>query len=241
MKKFVFKDLISASVNIAAIKCAVSKCNVKSKLDYDTSISSEDKQKIIEQIKFYPVLDDFYNNKYLLSICDTLYNVNISNFMNTNSYQACISDKFIKSANNTESILKNIFDNIYALDKQIQIHSGKTQNSTKSNETNYKAFESWYYNELEYAYYMFILKLPEVLDGVFNLSLSNYLAGQRQLIISMIVIFAIILLIFSLYIIFIFTGTLIHLLSISRCLIKIVPTGVINNTPELEEWIENKY
>ena len=32
-----------------------------------------------------------------------------------------------------------------------------------------------------------------------------------------------------------------HLLSVSRCILKIIPTIVIYNTPELESWIENKY
>jgi PAS domain S-box-containing protein len=241
MKKFVFKDLISASINLVSIKCAVSRCNVRSKLTFNNTISSEDKQNIIEQIKFYPVLDDFYNNKYLLSICDTLYNVNISEYYNKASYENCMKDNFIQSANNTESLLKNVFDNIFAINKQIQIQLQKQMNNSLFDESLYKPYESRNFMELEYAYNNFILKLPSVLDSIFNLSLSNYLAEQRQLIFSMIVIFSIILLIFSLYIIFIFTGTLIHLLSISRCLVKVVPTGIINKTQELEEWIENKY
>ena len=29
--------------------------------------------------------------------------------------------------------------------------------------------------------------------------------------------------------------------NVSRCILKIIPTIVIYNTPELESWIENKY
>jgi hypothetical protein len=44
-----------------------------------------------------------------------------------------------------------------------------------------------------------------------------------------------------LYMAFCFVNKLIHLLSVSRCILKIIPTTVINNTQELENWIENKY
>ena len=43
------------------------------------------------------------------------------------------------------------------------------------------------------------------------------------------------------YIALCFVKQLIHLISVSRCILKIVTTIVINNTPELENWIENKY
>ena len=151
-----------------------------------------------------------------------------------------MKDNFIQSANNTESLLKNVFDNIFGINKQIQIQEKKKLNNSLFDESLYKPYGSRNFMELEYAYYNFIIKLPSVLNSIFNLSLSNYLAEQRKLIFTMIIIFSIILLFFSLYIIFIFTQTLIHLLSISRCLIKVVPTGIINKTQELEEWLENK-
>ena len=34
---------------------------------------------------------------------------------------------------------------------------------------------------------------------------------------------------------------LVYLLSVSRCVLKIIPSSVIINTPELETWIENKF
>ena len=34
---------------------------------------------------------------------------------------------------------------------------------------------------------------------------------------------------------------LVHHLNVSSCIMKIIPTSVIVNTPELETWIESKY
>jgi uncharacterized protein YggT (Ycf19 family) len=47
--------------------------------------------------------------------------------------------------------------------------------------------------------------------------------------------------IFSLYIILRYIDVLIRLLLISRCIFKIIPTRVINQTKELEDWIDDKY
>jgi hypothetical protein len=105
----------------------------------------------------------------------------------------------------------------------------------------YKSFESTYFREMEYIYYNFIMKLPEIFDKVLIVSIFNYVIEMRGKIVISVILFSISIIAFSIYIIFFFTKSLIHLLSISRCILKIVPTFVINKTPELEEWIENKY
>jgi hypothetical protein len=240
MKDFIFKDLISASLSIVSIKCAISRCDVNSTLSYNTAISSLDKQNIIDQIKFYPELDDFYNNKYLLSICDTLYNVNSSEIYNNTNFKLCQQDNFIKSANHTQNLLKTILDNIFALNKLIEIQK-KSGPVKSNNESYYKPFESQYFSDMEYGFYKFILQIPIVCDSVLTLSLTNYMLQVRNVTLVLIIIYAVLLVLFSFYIIFIFTQTLIHLLSISRCIMKIIPTGVITNTPELENWMESKY
>ena len=38
-----------------------------------------------------------------------------------------------------------------------------------------------------------------------------------------------------------FVKKLVNYLSVSRCIMKIIPTSVIISTQELETWIENKY
>ena len=40
---------------------------------------------------------------------------------------------------------------------------------------------------------------------------------------------------------FFFINKLVHHLSVSRIILKIIPTSVIISTHELETWIENKY
>ena len=40
------------------------------------------------------------------------------------------------------------------------------------------------------------------------------------------------------YIAFCFIQKLIYLLGVSRCILKIIPSSVINSTQELENWIE---
>ena len=46
---------------------------------------------------------------------------------------------------------------------------------------------------------------------------------------------------FSLFIWKWYMKKIVHLLSVSRCVLTIIPIGVINSTHELENWIESKY
>jgi hypothetical protein len=74
-----------------------------------------------------------------------------------------------------------------------------------------------------------------------KISLNNYLKKEKILILILIICLGVIIAWFCIYIIVFFVKKLIHLLSVSRCILKIIPTTVINNTPDLEVWIENKY
>ena len=72
-------------------------------------------------------------------------------------------------------------------------------------------------------------------------NLLEYLNQKRSLIISLVCFLSCTVICLCIYIGFCFISKLIYYLSVSRCIMKIIPTTVINNTTELETWIENKY
>ena len=49
------------------------------------------------------------------------------------------------------------------------------------------------------------------------------------------------MIIYCFYLMIFFVKKLVNYLSVSRCIMKIIPTSVIISTQELETWIENKY
>ena len=90
---------------------------------------------------------------------------------------------------------------------------------------------------MENVFYKYITPVSQNLDNAIKQSLDKTFVilwvGCGVLVLLMII--------FSFWIGVYGVKRLIHLISISRFILKIIPTIVINNTPELEQWNENKY
>ena len=102
-------------------------------------------------------------------------------------------------------------------------------------------FESDSFKDLEYVFYKYIAPVSNNFADLCIDSLKDYLGVKKQLVVVLIVFFCLIIFGFSCYIGFFFVSKLVYLLSVSRCILKIIPVSVINNTQELETWIESKY
>ena len=71
--------------------------------------------------------------------------------------------------------------------------------------------------------------------------LTSYLLQKHIIVFILLIIFALSTTIYCLITRISLIKKIIDNLKISRCIMKIIPTSVIINTPELETWIENKY
>ena len=117
-------------------------------------------------------------------------------------------------------------------------------NLNSQNNNNYSSFYEFStdnYGELEYINIEYFHKIIDIYCDVIEKSREEYGTqeeGNIKIIIIMMIIF---LWIFCLYVIFIYVNNLVHLLLISRCIFKIIPTRVINQTKDLEDWIDDKY
>lgn len=79
------------------------------------------------------------------------------------------------------------------------------------------------------------------LNDVIKQSLKDFLNNKFVVIITISACLLVCMIVFSIWIGIFVVDRLIHLISMSRCILKIIPTIVINNTPDLQNWIENKY
>jgi len=240
VQNYIFGKSLTASASTVFIKCMISVCKTENDFNYKMDFIDRTKiENVIRDITQFTQLSEFYNNKYLLNACLVIHNDK-----NTIEYKNCMSDSYIQSANNTDSLLKLVEETVDTISKDKDIKIGKPY-LFGSNETiqftNPLLFETGYYKDLEYVFYNFITPISDNFAKVVSSSLNNYLLNCRDIIIILISIFGLILFLFSSYIAFVFTNKLIHLLSVSRCIFRIIPTSVINNTAELETWIENKY
>lgn len=250
VQNYIFGKCLTASASTVSIKCLISVCKTNTELNYGIDFVDRSQiENIVRDISNFDELSDFYNNKFLLNACAVIYDISSSTDANVTSankikYDECMNDTVIQSANNTDSLLKLIDETVSTIEKDKQMKIGKpylfNENETVSF-TNPLLFETSYFRDLEYVFYNYITPISDSFASVVSSSLNNYLLQQKNVIIILICVFGFIILVFAGYVAFIFTKRLIHLLSVSRCILRIIPTIVINNTAELETWIETKY
>ena len=239
IEEFVYGKILNSSSSIVKVKCSMSNCDITSNLNFTDLINIYEVQDIVQALSIYDELDTFYNKKFLLDACAVV-------FMNKDDddYNNCIKDELIQSANNTESILKLIdetIDNIYK-DQSIKKNTIITlKDGREESFINYYLYESDSFNILEKVFYKYVIDVSDNFSILCKKNLLEYLNSKRNIVISLVSILSCTVICLYIYIGFCFINKLVYYISVSRCIMKIIPTTVINNTPELETWIESKY
>jgi len=237
IEKFIYGKLISSSTEILEVKCFMSGCKNKTILDYSNLQSYAEIRNTIKGLRNFPQIEDYYNNRYLLDACYASIDKNIEK----EKYDNCLNDSIITSSNNTDNLMKlihNIIDNIYKKDEMDNYVYGPVSNPDEYrillfNETNFQ--------NVEYIFFNYIFSVCDFFGDSVIENLDNYLLTKKKYLIFL--VFGLVFIIFFYCILFliIYIPRIIHYLSVSRSVMKIIPTSIIMITPELENWIENKY
>ena len=157
-------------------------------------------------------------------------------------YDNCINDTLIISGNNTDSLIRligDLYDNIKK-EYYIQIEKNNGNNKDIPN-IKLGLYATDYFQLMEKIYYKYISPIGKNFAEFITIDLNHFLNANKILIILLIIFFILLIVIFCIFFGITLINNLIHYLSVSRCIIKIIPTSVIINTQELESWIENKY
>ena len=232
VQNYIFGKLITASSQTVEIKCFMSECQTNStKLNYSDLVNMELIQEVIKGINLFNDVSEFYNNKFLLDACGASIDIE----KNYEKYQNCLKETLIISANNTDNLIKLIEDleeNIY-----------KEYNMSKNDENYFKEklYNTTFFQQMEEIFYKYIIPVGNIFAEIVNEDFNIFLKKEKTIITILVVCLGVIMFIYCLYLGIFFVRKLIHYLSVSRCVMKIIPTSVIINTQELETWIENKY
>ena len=89
--------------------------------------------------------------------------------------------------------------------------------------------------------FKFIINVNDVFQNVVKKELKHYLQYKKYDLYIIEIFMGVLTMIFCFVFGFFFINKLVHHLSVSRIILKIIPTSVIISTHELETWIENKY
>ena len=233
VENHIFGELISSSSSTVEVKCFMSYCRNTTTLSYSDLVNMDIIQQVIKGIATFNEVKNFYNEKFLLNACGAAIDIDT----NKKEYDECLNENLIISANNTDNLIKlveSIVDNIYKEDGM------RVKNSTVGYER-YQLFNTSYFNQMEEIFYKYIIPVGDNFAKLVNEDLDNYLTERKILVLILVFVLAAIMIVYSIIYGIILINQLIHYLSVSRCVMKIIPTSVIISTQDLENWIENKY
>ena len=226
VQTYIFGKLVHTSISVIEIKCYMSSCQNDSTINF-TLLSDPDLiTEVIKGVNYFPKINDYYNNKFLLNACGSIHEDE-----NTKEYKECMNDSLVISANNTDNLLKLIDDWIDNIHKEEDL-----DNDDKKN-----LFNTEYFYDIESMFYKYIFNVSAHFQAVAKQDLYDYLQFKTVELYVIGILMGIFTIFFCLFFGICFIKKLIHHLSVSRIILKIIPTSVIINTQELETWIENKY
>ena len=239
IEKFIYGKLISSSAGIIEVKCFINGCKNTTVLDYSELKSFSEIRNVIKGLRNFDQIDDYYNNKYLLDACDASIDRKIDN----EKYLKCLNDSIIASANNTDNLIKlidNIIDNIYKKDEMDRHTYGIEKDSSLAAFYRLQLFNESNFQDVEYIFYNYIFSVGDFLAKTIKNNVDNYLLAKKKIIIILVFGLTLIIVLYCIIFLSLYIKRLIHFLSVSRSVMKIIPTSIIMITPELENWIENK-
>jgi hypothetical protein len=234
IEKFIYGKLISISSEIIEVKCFISSCQNKTILNYTELKSNAEIRDMMEGLKNFEKIEDYYNNKYLLNACEAV----IDRTLEPEKFEYCKNnDSIISTTNNTDNLMKiteNIIDNIYKKDEMYRYINGFESNRLSLfNESNFQ--------NIEYIFYNYIFTVGDFFADVIKTNLGEYLLKKKRILVLLVCCLCLALILYCLVFISIYIPKLVHFLSVSISVMKVIPTSMIMLTPELENWIENKY
>ena len=104
-----------------------------------------------------------------------------------------------------------------------------------SNYDFYYEFQREQFKRLEYLQTNYFRYHPKKFIEIFHSSEQEYSHQMKRLITTIIILMVICLWVFCIYIMVFYIKKLVHILLISRCIFKIIPTKVINQTNDMIE------
>ena len=231
VQNYIFGRLIVASSQMVEIKCFMSDCSTSTTLKYNDLVDMDQIQEVIKGINLFDQVNDFYNNKFLLDACAA----HLPGGQNDEQYESCKEETLIKSANNTDNLIKLINDYVQNIYKEYEMQLNTTGYIKQ------ELFGTSYFQIMEEIFYIYIVPVGNVFANIVKDDFKSFLKFEKSLILALIICLEVIMFIYCLYLVVFFVRKLVNYISVSRCILKIIPTSVIISTQELETWIENKY
>ena len=236
LHKYIFGLLIKCNINIIEIKMFISDCQNKTSGPNFDIINIDLIQEALKGLGIYYGINNYYSSKFMFNACDAA----IDPEKDPEKYNICLSDDIILNANNTDNLIKLIDEFVHNIKKEHEMIM-KMPNYDPNKYNKKQLYNSTDFKNIEYIYFNYIYGVSDIFENVTKNDFYSYLEAINHYISISIISIGIVSIIYCIIYWKILSKKLIHYLSISRCVMKIIPTSVIISTQELEDWIESKF
>ena len=228
---YIYELVLSASISLLDLKYSFTYFPIEHKINYLSINSNFSLQEIMNNIAKFDDILKLYNDMQI-NICDATFNNKTQN----EKYDFCLIDSKVKVVNNTNSIFNLIKSKVEILMELMNYYISQNQNYDTR-----QLYSSVEIEECEYLFYNYVISF---IDKIASATLNNQkkkLKYNKSIVLSFyfIVIFEVLIYIF--YILFLFQKRIIYLLSVARCIFRIIPINIIYSTQELSSYIENDF
>ena len=233
---YIYGKLMSTSLDILELKCYIIECKLgNNSLSYEKFRSNSNIQTFVKGLRNFQSIEDFYDNKFMLDACEAAINKEEE----MTRYNNCLNDTLIASSNNTDNIMQLINNFIGNLYRKETLDNRQLNNFNDIGRL--IMFNSSIYQDIEHLYFNYVFSVEDIFDETVELSLDDYITNNKYFLVILVIAFCIFMIVYNFLFIIFLTPKLIYLINISQGIIKIIPTSVIMNTPELQKLIGTKY
>jgi hypothetical protein len=227
MQSFLLGRYLVVSSSTVYIKCFIFPCEYTNILDfrsfYDTTLAFS----LYNNINNFPEFHEYYSNYFLKDACKAAGYHN-----NEERYNKCLENDLVKRINNTDAfldlILEEVNNLVFEMDNNLENYNNNTLGLFSSNN----------FEQLEEAFYFYIVPSLDIVDNKIREGFQDLFDNYQSYIVIISIIFLISLIIFIIYIKVIFIPMIKYMLNISKCIIRIIPTSIISENQDLENWLE---
>ena len=214
------------SCGIVYIKCLILNCYINSILDYKDFYDSSYLEYFYQNLPKFSILDNYYTKYYLLDAC-----LAMNYEKNTELYNNCYENEIVKSLNNTKSFIDFIIYEINNINYEVQ-------QNLDNFFFEFQIIGSSSFINLEDAFYNYVSPTIQIFNDIILESIDKKLDNINNFIKIIFSIYISILIFFILYVKLKFLPLFEYLLSVSKCVIKIIPTSIISSNQVLENWLD---
>ena len=232
VQNYMLGRLIISSIKTIEIKCFLSECQNKTYLNSNGLVNMDIMEDVLKGINIFTGISQFYHKKFLFNACE----VAIDPEIDPEKYQKCLNDPLIINSNNTDNLLEIIEVYSHNLLKNYEMEI-----SINSSFYRKSLYSSTLFNYIEYIYYNYLYQVGDSFTNILYNNLDNYLMNEKIVISIIIIVCGVFTIIYCFLYQIILIKKLMNYLSISRCIMRIIPISIIISTKELEDWIESKF